>query len=226
MPICKKHIFTQHMNEIILLFHSGVTLLDIEKKYDMSRHTIKKYLKEIGVVRSKEEINRITQVKREESLFSKYGVTNISQIKDPEMQYRRTAGSRNNKRWCGKNNPNYKNKIGNTFGYKAFFRKDLNCYFRSSWEANYARILNFEKEKWVYEKDHFELSNETTYTPDFYLNNMNLYIEVKGYWRDDAKEKFLLFKKEYSKLKIKLIEEEQYKELINKYRYIVNNLEK
>lgn len=33
------------------------------------------------------------------------------------------------------------------------FRKDLGMYFRSGWEANYARILNYENKIWEYEPD-------------------------------------------------------------------------
>jgi len=41
-------------------------------------------------------------------------------------------------------------------------------------------------------------NKETTYTPDFYLPETNTFIEVKGYWRDDAKVKYDKFIQEQS----------------------------
>jgi len=68
-----------------------------------------------------------------------------------------------------------------------------NIYFRSSYEANYARYLNFlitnsELIRWEYEPDTFEFAKikrgTRQYTPDFkvYLNNGHIeYHEVKGW---------------------------------------------
>jgi hypothetical protein len=57
---------------------------------------------------------------------------------------------------------------------KGMFRKDLNRYFRSSWEANFVRVLNANNLTWFYEKDRFKLLGEhgvikSTYVPDFRL---------------------------------------------------------
>ena len=40
---------------------------------------------------------------------------------------------------------------------KGGIRTDLNAYFRSTWEANYARILNYESIEWKYEAKTFQL---------------------------------------------------------------------
>ena len=82
------------------------------------------------------------------------------------------------------------------------------CYkeymFRSSWEASFAQFLDNINETWVYESKTFELDNET-YTPDFYLPNRNLWIEIKGYWYPKHKEKFEAFLEKYPEERIKLI---------------------
>lgn len=67
-------------------------------------------------------------------------------------------------------------------------RDDLDGqYFRSSWEANYARFLNFNGIKWEYEKKTFWFEKirrgVRSYTPDFFLLNEKVYHEVKG-WMD------------------------------------------
>ena len=76
--------------------------------------------------------------------------------------------------------------------------------FRSMLEANYAKYLDDNKIKWEYEPTTFNLGN-CTYTPDFFLSDSGEYIETKGYWRQDAKEKFNLFRKLYSSINIRVI---------------------
>lgn len=78
--------------------------------------------------------------------------------------------------------------------------------FRSSWEVIYAKELDSKKIKWLYEPKTFDLGN-TTYTPDFYLAKTKEYIEVKGYKSEVFENKYKLFKKLYSKIKIKILDE-------------------
>jgi predicted nuclease of restriction endonuclease-like RecB superfamily len=59
---------------------------------------------------------------------------------------------------------------------------------------------------WLYECKTFDLG-DTTYTPDFYLPKTDMFVEIKGFWRPEAKEKFKLFKKLYPYIKIKVIED-------------------
>lgn len=77
-------------------------------------------------------------------------------------------------------------------------RPDLNNqYFRSAWEANYARYLNLKGIKWEYEPETFEFfkikKGVRFYTPDFRvhltdgLNDWIEYHEIKGW--DYAKGK-------------------------------------
>ena len=35
------------------------------------------------------------------------------------------------------------------------------------------------------------------YLPDFYVPSLGVYVEVKGWWRDDARQKFDAFMKLY-----------------------------
>jgi len=81
-------------------------------------------------------------------------------------------------------------------------------WMRSSYELNFAIWLDKQNIKWLYESKTFDLG-KTTYTPDFYLPEFNLYIEVKGWWRDDAKYKFNLFKQIYCGERIKVLEKEE-----------------
>jgi len=83
-------------------------------------------------------------------------------------------------------------------------RKDLNnTFFRSRWEANYARYLNFLKIKWEYEPKTFWFKKvkrgTMTYTPDFYLSAENRFVEIKGWFNNKTKTKLRRFKKDYPK---------------------------
>ena len=85
-------------------------------------------------------------------------------------------------------------------------------WMRSSWEVAYAEYLDRQKIKWQYESKTFDLG-DTTYTPDFYLPETDEYIEIKGFFRKDAKRKFKLFKKKYYHIKIFLLTGKELKKL-------------
>lgn len=114
----------------------------------------------------------------------------------------------------GKNNPHYGKPAAH--GKGDYYKE---TWMRSSWEIAYAKWLDRNNIKWLYEQKIFEITyeyggelNEGTYRPDFYLPETNEYIEIKGYWRDDARVKFEAFKEKYKKVSIKVLMEE---DLIN-----------
>ena len=79
-------------------------------------------------------------------------------------------------------------------------RKDLkDQYFRSAWEANIARYLNYKNIKWEYEPRVFVFSKfrtgTLTYCPDFYLPESDIWLEVKGQIIAQAKTATRRFKK-------------------------------
>jgi predicted nuclease of restriction endonuclease-like RecB superfamily len=107
---------------------------------------------------------------------------------------------RNNHYNCkGRNNSMY-GKIAK-HGKGSYYK---NIWMRSSYEIKYAQYLDSKNIKWLYESKTFDLGN-STYTPDFYLQETDEYIEIKGWWRDDAKLKFRLFKQKYPNIKIEVI---------------------
>jgi len=74
-------------------------------------------------------------------------------------------------------------------------------YMRSSYEQRFAAVLDSLGLEWEYEPKHFAVLNHTkTYLPDFFIPKLELYVEVKGWWRDDAKEKFDAWTAEYPQL--------------------------
>lgn len=88
---------------------------------------------------------------------------------------------------------------------------DTELYFRSSWELAVAEHLDANGIEWLYEPTKFEISytydgvdKQGTYRPDFYLPTEQLYIEVKGYWRDDASVKVEAFREKYANLRFEI----------------------
>lgn len=88
------------------------------------------------------------------------------------------------------------------------------CFFRSSWEYDFAKHLQCLLEdgkimEWRYEPDVFDLGH-TTYTPDFRVTSTcttDSYVEVKGWMNDRSAEKLLLFWMLYPTVKLALITE-------------------
>lgn len=120
----------------------------------------------------------------------------------------------------GENNPNYGNgsKIKEAHKRGCYINRKLpeytrgkrsrykGYYLRSSWELEYAKYLDSKGVNWSYEPKRFTLSDGRTYTPDFYLIDEDKYIEIKGYWYEKAKQKFLQFREEHPEIKIQVIE--------------------
>jgi len=106
----------------------------------------------------------------------------------------------------GRNNPMF-GKI--VHGVGSYYKK---IWMRSGYEIKFAKFLDLNNVKWNYEPKVFDLVN-MTYRPDFYLPQANEYIEIKGYWREDAKLKFNLFKLFYPQEKITVLQKEDLKQM-------------
>ena len=115
---------------------------------------------------------------------------------------------------CGKLNKGNKQ-------YKSGKREDLGIYVRSGWEANYARYLNWMKNRgdilaWSYEPDRFEFPvkrGTRSYTPDFKVIEKNGdidYHEVKGWLTPKGKTRLKRMKKYHPNIKIILITGKEY----------------
>jgi len=102
-------------------------------------------------------------------------------------------------------------------------RDDLDgLYVRSSWEANWARYLNWLKdqgeiEKWEYEPDTFWFDaikrGNRSYTPDFkvrWADGTVEYHEVKGYMDRASRTKLNRMRKYYPNVMVKIIDKAAY----------------
>lgn len=124
---------------------------------------------------------------------------------------------------------------------KSGFRKDLGMYFRSTWEANFARVLLYNHKDIKYEDSCFQLSDnngdvKAVYVSDFEVDNE--LIEIKGHaesseiWSCDCsrckrdKDKMNMFKKQYPHIKIKIFGKQEYSNMAKDFMNLIPNWEK
>ena len=137
----------------------------------------------------------------------------------------------------------------NSRGVMAGYRPDIiDCtnkklspkgiYFRSSWEANYARYLNFlmdrgQIQRWEYEPHVFwfeEIKRGVrSYLPDFKvwetINDEPYYVEVKGFMDAKSKTKLKRMAKYYPEVKLVLVDKDKYNEIKYKLSSLIKNWE-
>lgn len=109
---------------------------------------------------------------------------------------------------------------------KAGIRKDIDptIYFYSRWEANMARLFNFLDIKWIHQPRSFDLGLQM-YTPDFYLPDYDMYIEVKNFLWKYSELRDKKFRELYSNLKLMLILKKDYLKLEGLYSHSIGNWE-
>ena len=120
------------------------------------------------------------------------------------------------RKFLGKDNPNYKGKIEkqcpcgkkltvfpshektiNYCNYSCKYRYNFSrsrtieykgFRMRSRWEVAFAEWLDSNKLSWKYESESIPLT-KGWYLPDFWVEEWGAFVEVKGYWRADARAK-------------------------------------
>ena len=79
-------------------------------------------------------------------------------------------------------------------------------YFRSQFEANFARDLRERKIKASYEQDKIQyIPKPRTYTPDFYIKEGDFYVETKGRFFATDRTKHLLIKEQHPDIDIRFV---------------------
>ncbi len=106
----------------------------------------------------------------------------------------------------------------------AKFRPDIGHYCRSTWEANYARILNLLGFTYRYEPVRWVICDgrRKMYRPDFYIEKINQYVEIKGMnpaFGTDGIERFSMFRQQNPNVNIILIDPWHYKQLQLRYAH-------
>ena len=91
---------------------------------------------------------------------------------------------------------------------------------QGTWERNIAIKFEELKIKWFKPKTNNDIwkyaweGKIKSYSPDFYLPDYDLWLEIKGYWWGRDKEKMEIVKKTYPERKLIIIEEKDYKKIL------------
>ena len=139
-------------------------------------------------------------------------------------------------RYLGSRNPNFGNGAALKASWKSgdFSGRPLSDssrgkggrfngrWMRSSWEIAFAKFLNLHKISWSYEPRRFILKSGKQYTPDFYLPDFDLWIEIKGFWWPKAREKFNQFLTEHPNTKIVVIGEQIWLQPLNVFKRLIS----
>ncbi len=106
-------------------------------------------------------------------------------------------------------------------------RLDLNNqFFRSTWEANFARICNEYNTEWLYESERFWLPElKSFYHPDFFLPEVNLYVEITGMMTERKLLKLQYFQKNYPEKVILHITQEDWRQYFAQFKPLVKEWE-
>lgn len=111
-------------------------------------------------------------------------------------------------------------------------------YFRSRWESNFGRYLQWQKEQglivdWLHEPQTFWFEGIrrgcVTYLPDFkviLLDGSHEWVEVKGFMDHKSKTKIARFKKYFPKEFLRIIDSKWYKSNAGKLSILIPDWEK
>ena len=91
---------------------------------------------------------------------------------------------------------------------------------QGTWERDIAKKLNELAVKWIkpsksiHSFKYIIEDKEKTYTPDMWLPEYGIYLEIKGYWWGNDKEKMECVKSQYPNTKFFVIEKKEYNRLM------------
>ncbi|MGH9844266.1 MAG: DNA polymerase III subunit alpha, partial [Blastocatellia bacterium] len=130
------------------------------------------------------------------------------------------------KQFSGKGNPMYGRSQQGAMAYSvAGVREDLGHYVRSTWEADFARVLKYCGLPYEYELHRLTLvradGSTLTYAPDFYVPSLNCWYEIKGWMDQKSEEKIRLFTEQYPNERLVVIDRTRFAELQMQYQDLV-----
>lgn len=196
-----------------LYFEQKLSLLEVARKLEVPLNKLRVYLTEKEIdIRNRCERSKVTAETegfKNRKIWNKGLSKKDSKVRELSLKMMATKKIRGVS-YRGTNNPMY----GKVTHGKVGYREDLGHYTRSTWEANFARILNYLNLKYEYERHTFPLSTGETYTPDFYIPQKDTFYEVKGFIRNN---KHLEFQKDFPDKKLVLVSDKLYKRLLLRY---------
>ena len=144
---------------------------------------------------------KCAKIARSLSKLKKYGDPNYNNRAKSEQTCLTKYGSKSN---MGSREVALKNAKASNNSYTLYHWKtgeEIIC--RGSYEKNSIAYLNSNQINFIWQVP-FLLSNGLTYIIDFLDITRNTYVEIKGWWRDDARAKYELWKQDNPELVIEV----------------------
>ena len=155
------------------------------------------FLKKYGVkhVLQNEEIRK----KMEKTILKNFGFKHASQSKEIQEKTRNT-----NLKKYGVDHPSKTLEVAQKSSrgqakitIKNHWKTGEELVCQASWEPKVVEYLNANRIDFEWQSKIFTLPIGKTYRPDLYLKDSNIWVEIKGFFRKDAKEKWDWFKSEH-----------------------------
>jgi hypothetical protein len=134
----------------------------------------------------------IVKKRIKDTCISKYGCASATQNTDVQRKMKQTMLDR-----YGVEHPNQNKEIAlraarktNKPSIKFHWKTNDELVCQGSWEAKVVDYLNKNQINYLWQPKAFTLSTGKTYRPDLYLEDEDKWVEIKGYFRDDAKAKW------------------------------------
>lgn len=126
-----------------------------------------------------------------------------------KMHITKSCGCLGTERRSGKNNKHFGKSASHGKGFWYLKTDNIFVWLRSTYELRVAKKLDENNIIWEYEK-RVDLDG-STYAPDFYLPEYDMYIETKGYLYINAYKKLIKFNEMYPDILLKIFEKKDIK---------------
>ena len=178
----KQKYSIEEIKNRIYAIHAGTIILD-ESTYIDVNHKARFididfgewWVKPFKILSRKDGHPKRKSIRAKETCLKKYGVNHISQV--PEIASKQAKSANNS-----------------TILYHWKTNEELVC--RASYEPKVIKYLNQNQIDYDFQI-RFSMPDGRVYFCDLYLKNEKKYVEVKGYFRKDAREKWDWFHSEY-----------------------------
>ena len=107
---------------------------------------------------------------------------------------------------------------------KGGYRDDIQMYVRSTWEADFVRVLNVLGLDFEYEPKCFDLGGDS-YWPDFWIPQFQLWVEVSGWVSPQKACRLELFRTRYPQENLFHLDKGVYSGLASMFRHKIPNWE-
>jgi len=198
------------IQQIAALYTGGMAVKDIMIETQSARHLVYMALNEAGLKLPdhKQRLFALTASEKSQ-LIELYEQGQFTGTELAQYFAISTATAYTTLKEAGVDRQNWSGPKARFVKYRA--KNGRVCRFRSTWEEAFARHLDERELDWAYESHTWMLSDGTVYTPDFWVSEWNVFVEVKGMMTAFARTKIESFRQEYPWLKLIVLDRKAFK---------------